>query len=283
MPGLLSIGEFSRASHMTVKTLRHYHQIGLLEPAAIDSETGYRQYATDQIPIAQVIRRFRDLGMSLEDIRGVLSAPDLQARNERITHHLSRLEAELGRTQAAVASLRNLLAAPSPGDPSARVELRRAPAVDAVAISDVVSAEEAVPWLQGALAELRATLVAHGERAAGPAGGIYPDNVFTEHRGQVTIFVPVAKPVQPSGRVIATQIPAAELAVIEHRGPPDGVDRAYGTLATYVAHHAIAVEGPIREYYVVGQHDTPRPAEWRTEIGWPIFRTGSSQHAGPRA
>jgi effector-binding domain-containing protein len=100
--------------------------------------------------------------------------------------------------------------------------------------------------------------------------------VFTQHRGQVTIFVPCAEPLRPTGRVISTLIPAAELAVIEHRGPPADVDRAYGVLAAYVARHALAVAGPIREYYLVGQHDTPDTAQWRTEIGWPIFQTGSA-------
>jgi effector-binding domain-containing protein len=77
----------------------------------------------------------------------------------------------------------------------------------------------------------------------------------------------------PGQRWVApTQIPAAELAVIDHRGPPADVDRAYGTLATYVARHALAVDGPIREYYLVGQRDTPDTSRWRAEIGWPIFR-----------
>jgi hypothetical protein len=40
-----------------------------------------------------------------------------------------------------------------------------------------------------------------------------------------------------------------------------------------VAEHALAVEGPIREYYVVGGHETANESDWRTEIGWPIFRT----------
>ena len=44
MSTYLSIGDFSRATHMTVKTLRHYHQIGLLEPADVDPHTGYRRY-----------------------------------------------------------------------------------------------------------------------------------------------------------------------------------------------------------------------------------------------
>jgi DNA-binding transcriptional MerR regulator len=276
VPGYLSIGDFSRATHMTVKTLRHYHQIGLLEPAEVDPRTGYRRYTAGQIPAAQVIRRFRDLGMPLEEIQGVLSAPDLRTRNERITAHLSRLEEELGRTQSALTSLRDLLAPPSPGSGPARIELRAVPAVAAAAIIATVGAEESAAWLQGALGELNATLAAQDAPVGGPAGGIYADEVFTRHRGQVTIFIPCAGPVTSMGRVAPALIPAAELAVIEHSGPPAEVDRAYGALAAYVTRHALAVDGPIREYYLTGQRDTPDTSRWRTEIGWPIFRTSSA-------
>jgi len=273
MGGHLSIGDFSRATHMTVKTLRHYHRIGLLEPAEIDPHTGYRRYAVEQLPVAQVIRRFRALGMPLEEIQGVLSASDLDTRNQRITAHLSHLERELDRTQSAVASIRDLLTTLSPSDSSDQIELRTVPDVNAAAITEIVSVEESAVWLQGALGEIRGTLAANNAPASGPAGGIYSDELFTEHRGQVTIFVPCDEPVRPTGRVTATLIPATELAVIEHRGPPADVSRAYSTLAAYVARHAIGVDGPIREYYLHGQQDTHDSDQWRTEIGWPVFRT----------
>ena len=52
----VTIGDFSRASHLSVKTLRHYHEVGLLEPSEVDPDNGYRYYSEDQIPLAQVIR-----------------------------------------------------------------------------------------------------------------------------------------------------------------------------------------------------------------------------------
>lgn len=61
--GLLSIGEFATVTHLSVKTLRHYHEAGLLTPERVDPHSGYRYYSADQIPTAQVIRRFRDLDM----------------------------------------------------------------------------------------------------------------------------------------------------------------------------------------------------------------------------
>ncbi len=77
------------------------------------------------------------------------------------------------------------------------------------------------------------------------------------------------------GRVEALTIPPAELAVIVHNGSHGHIDRAYGALATHVTQHALAVEGPVREYYLSGLLATPDESAWRTEIGWPIFQTRS--------
>jgi DNA-binding transcriptional MerR regulator/effector-binding domain-containing protein len=271
VPGSLSsltIGDFSRATHLSIKTLRYYHRVQLLEPAQIDPDTGYRRYTTDQIPVAQVIRRFRDLEMPIEQIQAVLRAPDMTARNQLIADHLSQLEQDLARTQQAVASLRDLLADPSAAAP---VSHRRVDATLAAAVSDTVGVGDLLPWFLGALGELYATLDARGVAASGPAGGIYATELFAEERGEATVFVPTAAEVQRLGRVAAFTVPAAELAVITHAGSHADVDRAYGALATYVSSHALQVDGPIREYYLVGRHDTADEAAWRTEICWPIF------------
>lgn len=277
MTEYMSIGDFSRATHLTIKTLRHYHQIGLLAPADIDPYTGYRRYSAEQLPVAQVVRRFRDLGMPLEEILAVLAAPGPDARNRRIAAHLDRLQDQLGRTQSAIEQLRDLLLRSTAND--ACVELRAMPAAAAAAISDVIDAADGPAWLQGALGELQATLTAQQLTPDGYAGGIYADEIFTDHHGQSTIFIPCAGAVRPVGRVRPAVIPAAELAVMTHHGPPADVDRTYGALATYVTRHALGVPGPIREYYLIGQRDTDDPRKWRTEIGWPVFLTGAT---GPR-
>lgn len=276
MEPTLAIGDFSRATHLSVKMLRHYHDIGLLEPADVDPYSGYRRYGTAQIATAQVIRRFRDLDMPLEEIHAVLSAPDPQTRSRLISAHLGRLEASLTRTQDAVATLRTLLERPPAAAP---VRHRHAPAVSAAAITEIMISADALTWYQGALGELHATLVAQHITATGPAGGIYQSEIFTDDRGEATIFLPCQAPPRPMGRVTALDVPAAELAVVVHAGSHVGIDLAYGNLGAYVTRHALAVDGPIREYYLTGPIETSDMAAWRTEIGWPVFETGQLPQA----
>lgn len=75
------------------------------------------------------------------------------------------------------------------------------------------------------------------------------------------------------GRVVPMAVPPVELATSVHPGSHKGIDRAYGTLGAYVTQHALAGDGPIREYYLVGPTDTDDETLWRTEVGWPIFQT----------
>jgi DNA-binding transcriptional MerR regulator len=270
MTATLAIGDFSRATHISVKMLRHYHEIGLLEPAHIDPATGYRRYAPDQIAMAQVIRRFRDLDMPLDDIHAVLEAPDLETRNRVISAHLARLETSLTRTQDAVASLRDLLEHPI-GPVS--IAHRHLPATPAAAITETVEVAEALLWYRGALGELTATLAAQHLDPVGPAGGVFADELFAEDRGEATIFIPCTDGVRAMGRVTPLVVPPVDLAIIVHPGSHNGIDRAYGALGAYVSQHALAVNGPLREYYLVGPTDTDDDTLWRTEVGWPIFAT----------
>jgi DNA-binding transcriptional MerR regulator len=269
MAATLTVGEFSRMTHLSVKTLRHYHQVGLLEPAEVNPHTGYRYYTTAQIPTVQVIRRLRDLEMPVPEIKDVLAAPDAEQRNALIAAHLDRLESQLAQTRAAVDSLRNLL---QPPDGPAPIVHRTVAATAAAGIRQIVDHADIESWWRGALGELAATVQAQGLPAAGPAGGLFASGVYEDERGQATVFIPVTGPVRPVGRVAPVTIPAAELAVITHPGGLADIDLSYGRLGAHVATHAIGVDGPLREYYLIGAIDTPDQARWRTEIGWPIFR-----------
>ncbi|MDH6116185.1 DNA-binding transcriptional MerR regulator [Kitasatospora sp. GAS204A] len=271
MDSTMPIGDFSRATHLSVKMLRHYHEVGLLEPVEVDVDSGYRRYAAEQIVKAQIIRRFRDLEMPLDDIQIVLQAPDVETRNRVIANHLTRLESSLARTQETVASLRGLLDRPQ--DSTVAIDHRHVAAAPAAAITDTVDQADVVAWYRGAMGEVAATLSAQSINPAGPLGGVYDTELFTEGRGRVTIFLPSDPLPQQVGRVSTTVIPPAELATIVHLGSSTEVDRTYGALADYVTRHALAVDGPIREYYLVGPSDTPDESLWQTEIGWPIFRT----------
>lgn len=272
MAARVTIGDFSRASHLSVKTLRHYHDVGLLEPSEVDAGNGYRYYSADQIPVAQVIRRLRGLQMPVAEVKSVLAASDPEIRNRLIVGHLDRLEDDLARTRAAVVELRELLGRK---ETSHEVDHRTVPARAAIAIRETVDREDVLTWWYGALGELHAILSAQGLQPTGPAGGMYASEIFQHGRGDATVFIPTDGAARPIGRVKRLVVPPAELAIMLHRGSLAGSDLTYGELGAHVMRHEINVEGPLREYYLTGFLDSDDPDQWQTEIGWPIFRSDS--------
>lgn len=71
---MLSIGRFADATGLTVKALRHYDEIGLLVPARVDPNSGYRYYDAAQVEPAVTIRRLRALELPLDEIGALLEA-----------------------------------------------------------------------------------------------------------------------------------------------------------------------------------------------------------------
>ena len=270
MGAQVSIGDFAVMTSLSRKALRHYHDIGILEPAHIDPHTGYRFYDTSQVDHAHIIRRFRSLGMSIPDIKALLSTEDAGARTDIITTHLEQMEAQLQQTRDTVGALRELL---SPVRTPTDVTSRREPALAVWSVSATIDTSGIDDWFAASLRTLhRAVAMAAGAPSAVVPGGLYDRALFLEQRGSATMFVEAPPSADPPEGVRAEVLPRGEFAVLTHPGGHDGIDRSYAALGIYVNEHLISGQGPIREHYLGG---TPTdPARFTaTEICWPIFST----------
>ena len=98
-PDLLVIGRFARLVGLTVGALRHYDELGLLRPAWVDPDTGYRSYRRDQLEAARMIVRLRGLEVPLDTIRAWLATDDASVRQRLLADHRARIEARTIRLQ----------------------------------------------------------------------------------------------------------------------------------------------------------------------------------------
>ncbi|WP_159228361.1 MerR family transcriptional regulator, partial [Micrococcus luteus] len=118
MSPLMTVGEFALATGLSVKALRFYDERGLLAPADVDVDSGYRRYAPGQIRTAAQIRVLRAAGLTVDDVRSVLADPaSLPARLETHAAELRRRRDLEDRALALAAA--GVYAAPDPDDDGA--------------------------------------------------------------------------------------------------------------------------------------------------------------------
>jgi len=271
---LLPIGMFSRASLLSIKVLRAYHEAGILIPARVDPHTGYRSYTTDQLADAAIVRRLRALDLPLEQVRHILQARDPELTRQILATHQLAMQSRLTETERIVAELQSGLAPVTHTPPHVRFEK----AMDTVRVAGEVRERDFGHWLDWAYGRLVGALAAAEIAPAGPAGALYSPEISDEDLEPIEAFFPIGAPFGiPSEfrEVSIGEVPAAWVAVLVHVGAYESVGDTYRTLGAWVARNAEHAGERIREWYVVSYAETSDPAAFRTEIAWPIKRDPS--------
>jgi DNA-binding transcriptional MerR regulator len=271
---LLRIGAFSRASSLSVKTLRTYHEAGLLVPDQVDPVTGYRSYSVAQVTDAVIIRRLRELDVPLEAIRQVVDSRNPGVTKKVLSEHGAVLEGRLAGMQRRIDDLYAALAAPVVHTPAGR---RLEPARAVLSMSGTVTEAEWLPFLERAHRSLHDAARMSGAVINGAFGACYP-TLLVDDAQEITAYLPIAEaPLlsidSRSEGVAVGELPAAEVAVLVHRGSYDDLPEAYLELGKWVAAHAEPAELPVREVYLVGTDPAVDDEALRTEICWPIRST----------
>ncbi len=108
----MTIGAFSRASLLSIKALRNYHENGLLVPQFVDPETGYRFYSIAQLADAAVVRRLRSFELSLSDIAMIVEAKDPAITRRVLERHSAAMADRLAATERIIGDLQRGLDEP---------------------------------------------------------------------------------------------------------------------------------------------------------------------------
>ena len=267
MRNLLPIGRFSEMCRLSIPSLRHYDELGLLPPAAVDPDTGYRYYSMAQAIDADRIRTLRFLEMPLAEIRAIL-AGDAGRTREILEAHRLRLTEQAEKQRYAITLLTSMLSENKPA--TYEIHLRETVPQPAAAIRGRAAWAALGPFIGAALGELFRVVGGQGVRFAGPAYGIYHSAEAEEAEVDLEVGMPVAEPVEPDGRVIATSISGGLAAATVHCGPYEDVAPAYRALGEWVQEHGHETAGPPREVYLVGPEQVKDPGALRTEIVWPV-------------
>jgi DNA-binding transcriptional MerR regulator len=270
---MLSIGDFARHGHVSVRMLRHYDAIGLLKPAYVDRMTGYRSYEAGQLSRLNRIVALKGLGFTLQQVHSIL---DEEVSVEELRGMLRLREAEL-HSQIATDTARlaqveaRLRIIEREGTmPADDVQIKRIPGVRVAELTGTAASfepESIAPVIGPIYNELRDRLDRAGLTPTGPAIAYYKDSPDGDGI-LVHATIPVdADPGEEHDFAIVDLPEIEQAATILHRGSMDDVMPTIQALARWIDANGYRSAGYNRELYIeCGENrDT-----WVTELQEPI-------------
>ena len=269
------IGEFSRLCRVPVSALRYYADLGLLPPALVDPDSGYRYFSVAQLPRLNRVLALKDLGLSLDDIRAIVDEdPDpaelrgmLRIKHAEIGRRVADEQERLARVEARLRLIES-----EAKMPEHEVALKYVEGHHVLAVREVVAVPADVATL---LMDAFGGLGAAGITPVGPPFTRYHDEEFTATDIDVEVAIPVAAdgdgPVTtPGGRTMQPlDIPGAEMAVTVHEAPFDTLDETYSAIGTWIAENGYHMAGPPQEAYLREPSESAPPL---TEIRFPVTK-----------
>ncbi len=255
---MFKIGEFSRFTRVSVKTLRHYDEMGLLRPRVVDRFTNYRYYSADQVPRLNQILALRELGFSLEQIGRLLDAelsPEqlrgmfLSKRTE-IVARLREQEEQLGRVDAYLSQLAGEQAARYDVvvrqiEPRLVASVRSWIAVKAHDGGDEKDAVEAI------FDEVEQYVARFKARASLPPAILYHDIEYRTDGQDLEIVVPLTDPIPATDRIQVYRLSGREaMACLIHRGGYDQVAQTNEILLRWIELNHYTIAGPTHEVFL---------------------------------
>lgn len=276
---MFRIGEFSQIARVTIDTLRHYDELGLLKPAQVDPFTGYRYYSARQLMPLNRILALKEVGFSLEEIarilreqltadqlRGMLQAQLMRAENDIQTAQLRR--------ERIMARLHSLELEETM--PAYEVTLKPVERQTIAAIREVVPTIEQMPQRCSEMFDMLGRWI----RAKGvPVGlamtiyyneGFVRENIDTEC-AFILLDPGAAQTITPDKPIRLRQMEAIPLVAStvvtdDFYKKVDGLTPAYNAIAKWMEDNNYQIVGPPRELY----YGSPESGEMTAEVQFPV-------------
>lgn len=282
---MLSIGEFAKWAGVSVRMLRHYDRLGLLQPARVDEFTGYRFYSSTQFERANQLLAFKDLGFALEDVRTLLAADPtsaqvaglLQERRDQLERQIEDDRRRLRQVLARLSAIEKEHVMNTVDNDVTETALPQLRLVqESVRISEMSQVEAEIgPMFQ----RVNAAIDAAGAVRTGPGVAHYTavGEAFVAAAAEQ-----IGDAAVPDGLEVA-MLAAQPRALTLRYTSPDllGIQAAWQSLVGEVERQGLTMADTCREVYLQTPFDGDGTTHWDIDLQQPVAHPGSGGPGGP--
>jgi len=269
---LFTIGEFSRITGLSVKTLRFYHDEGVLQPTRIDGRSGYRYYAENKIDTARAIRRLRELEFSLAEITEILRQYEEEGDVlDHLERHREFVSSKLASYRKISTTLEQMIqsereARQTMSQESSQFEIEKK-SLEPMLIAGIRMTGRYSDCGK-AFGKIGRTF---GRHLCGKPMLLHFSEGYREDDADFEACIPVRQAGDRKG-ITVRELPGGSVLSLTHRGSYEEIGRSYEKIIARLRDEGLEYELPSREIYIKGPGMIFRgnPAKYLTEIQFPL-------------
>lgn len=264
---MFSIGQFSKACQVSIKTLHYYDKIGLMRPCCIDEFTGYRYYHERQISEMLLIQRFKRYGFSLSEIKDLLSCSDKKALFSKFEEHKLLLKKQIEDSSLILEEMnRHLDNFERTGNimnyqERYRVELKNTEDLLLRSSRQMMSVNDFGKYYGLLFEQMSKEHIA----PSGVTLAIYHDEEFNPECNDIEVAVTVSEESQATRK-----LPGGLCATTLHRGSYSSLGDSYGAVVRWIETNGYEMTGSPYEIYLKNQFDNLPADQWETQVFFPV-------------
>jgi effector-binding domain-containing protein len=273
---MFKIGDFARLNRVTVKALRYYDSLGLLQPEKIDSFTGYRYYSASQMPRLNRIVSLKDIGFSLDEIALILNSNMdskqiqilLELKHSEISDRVRSEQARLDRIEAFIKICKQ-----EAYIMKYDIVLKEVEPLKVATLRDTIPSysEQGHLW-----EELVEHIEKYGARIVPPCMVIYHNTGYKEESVDAEVVEPIDGDLPDTERIKVKELEGIkEMVCVVHQGSYQTLHMVYNAISKWIEENKYEIVGPQRELYLKGEWITSDPNEYITEIQFPVRKIES--------
>ena len=267
----LKIGEFSKMMQVTVKTLRHYEQRGLLVPYEVDSWTGYRYYSIEQMQRLNTIRGLQRQGFTLEEIKELLEDGMQMPSIELLTRKIEETERQLQLLIERRSQLLKWIDSHKQINTMEKFSIQSLPEIIVASHREVISDYGALGVL--CVNKIGPEMLRLGCKCP-PPGYCFTIEHHQEHRSEnidIEYCEQVEEMCEDSSIIQFKRLPAVDKALcMKHIGPYERFYESYAEAFSYMEEQGYKIAGHPRTCYIDGVWNQDDPELWLSIIQIPI-------------
>ncbi|PEW67838.1 MerR family transcriptional regulator [Bacillus cereus] len=268
---MFKIGDFSKLSSISIRMLRHYDKVELLQPVKINEQSRYRYYSAAQLKKVNQIQMLKDMGFNIATIKEIVASDNMEVIKSQFKNRSAQIKGEMDDLQKQLRLLEDSMKTMREDvvEMTYHVSIKEIPERNVASVRKIIPSYNREGDLWGTLMQeiqMKSISIAHPSYSI----AVFHDREYKENDVDVEIQLSILGKHENTKDVTFKKIESTNVASITVNGSYEQMTAVNEAAAKWIETEGYEIAGPMYNIYHVSPAMESDPNKWVTEVCYPV-------------